>query len=128
VRAAVVKLSAHAIASEPIMTQDEQPAWEEVPPKPADLDDHPEISARNARNGLILFAIYFALYAGFMALSTFSPNTMALTFAGVNVAIWYGMGLIFAAFVLAMVYMYLARDRFRTLSRSLTIERGSETK
>jgi uncharacterized membrane protein (DUF485 family) len=91
------------------MTQDEQPAWEDVPPKPADLGDHPEVSARNARNGMVLFAIYFLLYAVFMGLSAFSPSTMAKTFAGVNLAIWYGMVLILAAFVLALVYMYLAR-------------------
>ena len=33
--------------------------------------------------------------------------------AGVNLAIVYGMGLIFAAFILAMVYMYMCRPTLK---------------
>ena len=75
-------------------------------------DDHPEISARNARYGLWLFAIYVALYAGFMGLSAFEPQIMSKTpFGGVNLAIIYGFGLIVAALLLALVYMLLCRSR-----------------
>ena len=62
---------------------------------------------RNARLGLCLFAIYCVLYAGFMGLTAFSFETLAKPVAGVNWAILYGMGLIVAAFVLAIVYMIL---------------------
>ena len=73
-------------------------------------DDHPEISARNARYGLLLFAVYVALYAGFMGLSAFEPQLMSRTpFGGVNLAIIYGFGLIVAALVLALVYVFLCR-------------------
>lgn len=60
---------------------------------------------RNSRLGLALFALYLVLYGGFVLLNTFSPETMGMTpWAGVNLAILYGFGLIGAAFVLAVVY------------------------
>jgi len=75
-------------------------------------DDHPEISARNARYGLLLFVVYVLLYAGFMGLSAFEPQLMSRTpFGGVNLAIIYGFGLIVAALVLALFYMLLCRAR-----------------
>lgn len=67
---------------------------------------------RNARLGLILFAVYLAFYAGFVLLAAFAPQTMARTpLAGVNLAIWYGFALIAAALALALVYGYLCRPR-----------------
>ena len=75
-------------------------------------DDHPQISARNSRYGLILFVIYLVFYGGFMGLSAFEPQLMSKTpFGGVNLAILYGFGLIVAALVLAVIYMVLCRAR-----------------
>jgi uncharacterized membrane protein (DUF485 family) len=55
--------------------------------------------------GLILFAIYLVLYGGFVVLNAFFPASMEATpLAGVNLAIWYGLGLIVAALGLALVY------------------------
>jgi uncharacterized membrane protein (DUF485 family) len=60
---------------------------------------------------LWLFALYLALYVGFMLLTTFRLDLMALTpFGGVNLAIVYGLGLIAAALVLALFYMWRSRD------------------
>jgi uncharacterized membrane protein (DUF485 family) len=57
------------------------------------------------RIGLTLFAIYVTLYGGFMLLSAFWPSAMeAKPFAGINLAILYGFGLIVAAFGLALLY------------------------
>jgi uncharacterized membrane protein (DUF485 family) len=57
------------------------------------------------RLGLTLFAAYLALYTGFVLLAAFAPQLMEVApLAGVNVAIWYGFGLIVAAIVMAMVY------------------------
>lgn len=65
---------------------------------------------RNSRIGLKLFAVYLLLYGGFVLLNTFWPATMDATpFAGINVAILYGIGLIIAAFVLALIYGWLCR-------------------
>ena len=67
---------------------------------------------RNARLGLILFFIYLALYGGFMALTVCAVERMqqpVTWLGGINLAVAYGMGLILAAFVLAMVYMVLCK-------------------
>jgi len=66
-------------------------------------------SPRASRLGLALFWVYVAFYGGFMALVLARPDLLALRpFGGVNLAIASGMGLIAAAFALAVVYM-LAR-------------------
>ena len=92
------------------------PLSHESPPDPHDAppllhdDDRPEVVAAHARAGLGLFAIYLLLYAGFMGLNAFAPGLMAWRpGAGLNLAILYGMGLIFAAVGLAFVYMAACR-------------------
>jgi uncharacterized membrane protein (DUF485 family) len=66
------------------------------------------MTTRNARLGLVLFGVYLLLYGGFVLLAAFSPETMELTpLAGVNLAIWYGFGLIVAAIVLALIYGWI---------------------
>lgn len=72
---------------------------------------HADAWAHNARVGLWLFALYLALYGGFIGLAAFAPHAMtAPLLAGANVAVVYGLGLIIAAFVLAIVYMALCRQ------------------
>jgi len=69
-------------------------------------------TARHARYGIVLFIFYLALYGGFCYLSAFRADLMASKpFDGVNLAVLYGMGLIVAAFVLALIYMLLCRPR-----------------
>jgi uncharacterized membrane protein (DUF485 family) len=81
----------------------------DLPTPPVD-DEHPVLVAANARAGLWLFGLYLILYAGFVGLSAFAPGLMASTpLGGLNLAVLYGMGLIAAAMVLAMVYMGLCR-------------------
>jgi uncharacterized membrane protein (DUF485 family) len=76
------------------------------PPKPA-ADDHADVSAANARAGLVLFFVYLAFYAGFMGLAAFAPQAMGRpVLGGVNLAITYGMGLIVGALVIAAIYMW----------------------
>ena len=68
------------------------------------------MATRNARIGLVLFAVYLVLYGGFVLLNAYSPTTMEWTpIAGINLAVLYGFGLIVAAFVLALVYGWLCR-------------------
>ena len=78
---------------------------------PAHEDNDTDIHARNSRYGLILFSIYLLLYGGFVGLCAFSYKTMGETYAGINLALWYGAGLIIAALVLAGIYMGLCRTR-----------------
>ena len=71
-------------------------------------DDHPHIVSRNARYGLILFAVYVVLYGGFVFLAVFRTQVMgAVMPGGANLAIAYGFALIGAALVLALLYVYL---------------------
>ena len=86
---------------------------------PAHHEDHPEIISRNATLGLLLFAVYFSLFLLFLLLNVLSPDTMAkstfelgdrdYSFGGPNLAVVFGIGLIFAAIFLSLVYMYLTR-------------------
>ena len=63
------------------------------------------MATRNARIGLVLFAVYVLLYGGFILLNTLAPQTMEATpIAGINLAILYGFGLIIAALVMAVLY------------------------
>lgn len=71
---------------------------------------HPD--PRGSRLGLRLFAGYLLLYAGFVLASAFGPSTMAGDAPfGLNVALFYGLGLIAAAVLLAIVYAWLRRQR-----------------
>ena len=80
---------------------------------PEHHEDHPTVISRNARIGLSLFLLYFAVYAGFLLLNVFAPRAMSessfhlgdydLTFGGVNLAVGYGMALILLAILLSLV-------------------------
>ncbi len=75
------------------------------PPNP-EHREHPELITRNARYGLLLFAIYLPIYAAFVVLGAFAPGLMAKpVLAGVNLAIVSGFGLIVLAMLLAIIYM-----------------------
>lgn len=76
--------------------------------------DPPEaahIAARNARYGLILFVIYCLIYGGFVGVSAFAPELLEINLGGINLAIWYGLLLIVAAMVMAIIYTFLCRER-----------------
>jgi uncharacterized membrane protein (DUF485 family) len=78
------------------------------------VDDNLQISSANARSGLLLFFVYLAFYAGFMALAALAPQVMSRpVLAGVNLAIVYGMSLIGGALVVAAVYMWLCGGNAR---------------
>jgi uncharacterized membrane protein (DUF485 family) len=72
--------------------------------------DDPHVP-RNARRGLVLFFIYVVVYALFVYLSAFRADLMAWQpMGGVNLAIWYGLGLIVFAIVLAVIYMLICKS------------------
>ncbi len=63
---------------------------------------------RNARMGLIFFAVYATVYSVFVMLNAFFPSTMDWSvMPGLNLAIVYGLGLIGLAFLMAMLYGWL---------------------
>ena len=68
------------------------------------------MQARNARIGMILFCVYLLFYGGFVGVNAFAPEMMeSLPFAGINLAILYGFGLIILALVLALLYGALCK-------------------
>jgi uncharacterized membrane protein (DUF485 family) len=74
------------------------------------MSDKRDAAAARARIGLGLFTAYVLLYAGVMALVLARPQWLgARPLGGVNLAITYGLGLIVAALVLAVVYMAACR-------------------
>lgn len=82
-------------------------------PAPEAGDD--AASAFKTRLGLILFAIYGLVYAGFVAINTIAPQAMGqVVFAGLNLAVVYGFSLIVLAIVMGLIYNVLctrAEDR-----------------
>ena len=84
--------------------------FESVPDTPDEPHDE-RTAQRNAKLGLILFAVYFLLYLSFVLINAFSPETMEKRpIAGINLAVVYGFGLIVAAFVMALLYGFLCRN------------------
>ena len=82
------------------------------PPDSAEFDNA-ETTARNRRLGLVLFAIYLAIYSAFVLLNAFRPDLVEIEIGllgGVNVAVAFGMGLIATAFLLAILYGWLCRS------------------
>ena len=68
------------------------------------------VVAHNTRMGVILFVVFVLFYGGFMGLSAFWPEVMSQPFLrGANLAVVYGLALIAAALVLALVYMKVCR-------------------
>jgi uncharacterized membrane protein (DUF485 family) len=58
----------------------------------------------------VLFVFYLVFYGGFVLLNAFAPSAMERTpFAGVNLAVLYGLALIAVALVLALFYDWLCR-------------------
>lgn len=67
--------------------------------------------SRNARLGLLLFAIYSLIYFSFVLVNAFIPRLMnEVRWSGLNLATVWGMLLIFLAFGLALLYGLLCRQ------------------
>lgn len=82
---------------------------------------HGETPARSQTVGAKpLFVIYVLFYGGFVLLNALSPATMERTpFAGVNLAILYGLFLIALAFAIALIYDWLCESARVKLERRL---------
>lgn len=67
-------------------------------------------SQRGARYGRVLFVVYLLLYGGYVGITAFAPSVMKRTpLAGINLSVLYGLGLIGAAFAMALAYDWLCR-------------------
>lgn len=89
--------------------------------------EHANDILRNTRYGLMLFAVYFALYLGFLLLSTFAAQMMQeVKVFGVNLSIIYGFTLILAALVLALIYGWLCRTSTATSDDASSKQEGAD--
>ena len=80
-----------------------------------DEPDDPATSSRNARYGLVLFAVYLVLYGGFVLINAFAPEQMdRIVWSGLNLAVLYGFALIVAALLISLVYGWLCREPVRS--------------
>jgi len=70
----------------------------EVGPDPA--------SRYKSRLGVWMFLVYCVVYAGFVFTNVLTEGRamQKILFAGLNLAVVYGMGLIFLALILALIY------------------------
>jgi uncharacterized membrane protein (DUF485 family) len=70
------------------------------------------------RLGVWMFLVYAIIYAGFVLINLVKPRMMEATvFAGTNLAVFYGFGLIVFAIILSLVYSYLCTRREQSLAQ-----------
>lgn len=69
------------------------------------------------RLGVMMFLIYCVVYAGFVLANVVADGRamQIIVFAGLNLAVVYGMGLIVLALVQALVYNHLCTRREHAL-------------
>ncbi|MFN2371391.1 MAG: DUF485 domain-containing protein [Candidatus Krumholzibacteriia bacterium] len=69
------------------------------------------------RLGVVMFLIYCVVYAGFVLANVVAGGRVmqVIVFAGLNLAVVYGMGLIVLALVQALIYNHLCTRREHAL-------------
>ncbi|MBK7702705.1 MAG: DUF485 domain-containing protein [bacterium] len=70
-------------------------------------------SGYKTRLGVVMFIIYCVVYAGFVMTNVINEGRamQTIVFAGLNLAVVYGFGLIIFALVLALLYNHLCTPR-----------------
>ncbi len=82
-------------------------------------------AAYKTRLGLYMFAFYSLVYAGFVVINVTKPVLMEkIVFAGLNLAVVYGFGLIILALVLALIYNAMCTKEENRVSN--TSEKGGK--
>jgi len=61
--------------------------------------------------GVKMFILYVVVYAGFILINTIDPKLMGTELFKENLAIFYGIGLIIYALILAIIYNYLCTKK-----------------
>ena len=72
-------------------------------------------SGYKTRLGVVMFIIYCVVYAGFVFTNVLTEGEamQIILFAGLNLAVVYGMGLIVLALVMALIYNHLCTAKER---------------
>jgi len=75
-------------------------------------------TAQKMRLGVKMFAIYGAIYAGFVGINVLNPVLMEKTIIlGLNLAVVYGFGLIIFALILALIYNHICLGYEKEMNR-----------
>jgi uncharacterized membrane protein (DUF485 family) len=83
--------------------------------EPAAVHAVDEAAAYKKRLGLIMLAVYSAIYVVFIVLNVVRPKIMGtILFSGLNLAIIYGFALILVALLLALVYNWACTRHEKT--------------
>lgn len=70
-------------------------------------EEKESVTQQKSKLGVRLFFIYLICYAGFVFLGVFNYELLATkVFAGLNLAVAYGMGLIIFAVILGVIYNF----------------------
>ena len=65
-----------------------------------------------AKLGVYMFFTYVIIYAAFIVINVASPKIMGLIiFAGLNLAVVYGLGLILLAIIMGLIYNHLCTKK-----------------
>jgi uncharacterized membrane protein (DUF485 family) len=73
---------------------------------------------KKTRLGVILFIIYLAIYTGFVVIGSLYPYSLGgRAFAGLNLAVVYGMFLIILAAVLGLFYNHFCTKYEKQMNR-----------
>ncbi len=71
------------------------------------IEEKESVTRLKSSLGVRLFFVYSICYAGFVILGVFQYELLSTEmFAGLNLAVVYGMGLILFAFLLGVIYNY----------------------
>lgn len=64
-----------------------------------------------AKLGVRMFIMFVVVYAGFILINSLNPKLMGIDIGKVNLAFFYGIGLIIYALILATIYNYLCTKK-----------------
>jgi uncharacterized membrane protein (DUF485 family) len=71
-----------------------------------------------AKLGVYMFIVYVLIYIGFIVINVVSPKLMGvILFAGLNMAMVYGVGLIILAIIMGLIYNYLCTKKEDELNK-----------
>lgn len=85
------------------------------------------VTQQKSKLGVRLFFIYLICYAGFVIIGVFNYELLATTvFAGLNLAIAYGIGLILFAVILGIIYNYFCTKYEDEAEETPTLMKGDE--
>jgi uncharacterized membrane protein (DUF485 family) len=81
-----------------------------------------------SRLGVRMFLAYCLVYAGFVFTNVFTEGKamQTIVFAGLNLAVVYGMGLIILALILALIYNFRCTAKEKELAGQPTPGEDSE--